>query len=309
MPRPTVPDVTRACRRTAATACAVLLAAAWPLIAAELRPEAAAAFDAYRDRAHAAFLARPALDWSTAPSHSGVLQAGPGEGDGISSVPGGLVHHWRGVAFADGAALPDVVAQSQRYGEYPRIYEAVKSTRLLERRDDTFVTLTRLETGAGGVHGVLEVRSATRYTSPRPGVVLAVSASEEIREVKNAGKPDERLLPEGDDSGYLWRAATFTRYTQVDGGVVIEMETLGLSRRFPRFTGWLIEPFVRRLGRRSVEGSLREFVRAVGRASHAGAVREVGAAPGASQRGANGGWRRIHSSQALDLSTALVHFR
>ena len=49
-------------------------------------------------------------------------------------------------------------------------------------------------------------------------------------------------------------------FTADTGGVFIVMETLGLSRPFPRLTGWFIEPIARRIGRKSVEGSLGEFL-------------------------------------------------
>ena len=91
----------------------------------------------------------------------------------------------------------------------------------------------------------------------------AISNADEIREVENAGQSNERLLPAGRDSGYLWRASSFTRFTEREGGVYIETETLGLSREFPPFLGWIIEPIARRLGRKSVERSLEEFIAAI----------------------------------------------
>jgi hypothetical protein len=56
---------------------------------------------------------------------------------------------------------------------------------------------------------------------------------------------------------------TFTRFVERASGVDVELETIGLSRRFPRRLGWLIEPIARRLGRRSVERTLTEFGLAV----------------------------------------------
>lgn len=82
-------------------------------------------------------------------------------------------------------------------------------------------------------------------------------------EIKNAGRVDERHLPAGQDSGYLWRAHAFSYVVEHDDGVYVEMETIGLSRRFPPFLAWVIEPIARRLGRRSVEASLEEFRQAV----------------------------------------------
>ena len=104
------------------------------------------------------------------------------------------------------------------------------------------------------------------------GSITAMSKSEEIREVENAGRSDESLLPAGRDSGYLWRAHTFTYFISEEDGVLVVMETLGLSRRFPRGFGWIIEPIARRLGRKSVEGSLNEFASAIRRSAESSAA-------------------------------------
>jgi hypothetical protein len=93
--------------------------------------------------------------------------------------------------------------------------------------------------------------------------VYVVSSAEEILEVKDVGRPNERHLPAGRDSGYLWRAGSFTRFVEGEGGVFMEMETVGLSRPFPPMLGWFIEPIARRIGRKSVENSVGEFRRAV----------------------------------------------
>ena len=49
----------------------------------------------------------------------------------------------------------------------------------------------------------------------------------------------------------------------VEGGVWLEMETIGLSRGFPSMLGWFIEPIARRVGRSSVDDSLRAFHQAM----------------------------------------------
>ena len=128
--------------------------------------------------------------------------------------------------------------------------------------------LLRLKEGEAGVSAVLQMRSTVQYFADRPGTVYAMSDADELREVRGAGRPDEHLLPAGRDSGYLWRASTFSCFVEERGGVYVETETLGLSREFPPLLGWLIEPIARRLGRKSVELSLREFAAAV-RAAHA----------------------------------------
>jgi hypothetical protein len=67
----------------------------------------------------------------------------------------------------------------------------------------------------------------------------------------------------GRDSGYLWRASTFTCFVETKDGLYVETETIGLSRAFPPLLGWIIEPIARRLGRRSVATSLQEFATAL----------------------------------------------
>ena len=121
----------------------------------------------------------------------------------------------------------------------------------------------RMRASGGGLSATLDVWSRAQYIQLDRRRAYVVSRSESIREVTNAGQPSERLLPEGQDSGYLWRAGAFTRNVVVEEGVLLEMETIGLSRPFPRGFGWIIEPIARRIGRRSVEQSLQEFRQAV----------------------------------------------
>ncbi len=40
----------------------------------------------------------------------------------------------------------------------------------------------------------------------------------------------KREKPEGKDRGFLWRLNSYWRYQQVDGGVLVECESLTLSR-------------------------------------------------------------------------------
>jgi len=113
------------------------------------------------------------------------------------------------------------------------------------------------------------VTSRVQYFQPDSRSVYSISNSEEIRELRDAGTAKERQLSPGHDSGYLWRAAAFTHMVERDGGVFVEMETIGLSRGFPTLLSWIIEPIARRVGRSSVERSLQEFSAAVRKRSPA----------------------------------------
>jgi hypothetical protein len=195
----------------------------------------------------------------------GILYAGPAREDGIVSVPGGLVHHWIARAFVRDATLREAMDVSSAFSAYHIVYKAVIGSEVLARDTDTYRVRMRIKEGEAGISAVLQIVSTIRYVHPTSRSAYALSHSHEIREVKNAGARDERLLPVGRDSGYLWRADTFTQFVEQEGGVYVETETLGLSRQFPPLLGWIIEPIARRLGRRSVETSLQEFLAAVRR--------------------------------------------
>ena len=232
-----------------------------PVTSAELEDRTARAYEAYRQRAEAAFLTRVS---SVTASTGQEASARPAGEDGIISIPGGLVHHWSGAVFLPGASLQTVMALSQDYAAYPSVYREILTVRVVGQEGDTYRLVTRLKEGEAGITAVLDVRSLVRYTVAR-GRAYAVSNSESIQEVRDAGKPDERLLPPGRDSGYLWRATIYTVFVETDSGVSMQVETLGLSRAFPPFMGWFIEPIARRLGRKSVIRSLEQFQVALAR--------------------------------------------
>jgi hypothetical protein len=239
------------------------LAGAAPVAAAELEQRTIQAYDAYLESARRAFLLRASGEQRADTRQAGVQATRPGREDGIIEVPGGLVHHWVAAAFVRRTTLQQVLGVSMDYPAYNDVYKSIIRSRLLDRKGDTYHVLMRLTEGEAGVRAVLDIRSTVGYFFPGPRRAYVISNADEIREVKNSGSADERLLPPGRDSGYLWRASTFTRFVEQDGGVYIESETLGLSRRFPPFLGWIIEPIARRLGRKSVEGSLQEFIVAI----------------------------------------------
>jgi len=52
------------------------------------------------------------------------------------------------------------------------------------------------------------------------------SYSTRIQEVDDPGTPEERLLPAGDDHGFLWRLYSYWRFEERDGGVYLECQAL-----------------------------------------------------------------------------------
>jgi hypothetical protein len=234
------------------------------VFAAELQDRTSKAYDAYYEGARRTFVARALADHDRRPS-PGVVVASPGGEDGIIDVPAGLVHHWAGAAFMAGATLHQALTVSQDFDGYPKVYQTVLAASVVSHEGETYHVSMRIKGSGGGVSAVLDVRSTIAYVRPTSWSAYAISNLDEIREVKNAGARDESLLPAGRDSGYLWHGNSFTFFSERDGGLYVEAETIGLSRRFPPMLGWIIEPIARRIGRQSVETSLKEFAAALGR--------------------------------------------
>lgn len=186
---------------------------------------------------------------------------------GIVGIPGGLIHHWWGVALVPDATVGDAIAVSQNYGNYPHVYKPIVAARLLENDGDRFRVLLRIEKSRGTVSAVLDVWSRVQYQWHGGHLVYSESDSERIAEVENAGTSEERWLSPDQGRGYLWRASAYSRFAERDDGLLVEFENVGLSRTFPPMLGWFLKPIARHLGRGSVEDSLLEFREAV-RAAH-----------------------------------------
>ncbi len=76
-----------------------------------------------------------------------------------------------------------------------------------------------------------------------------------------AGTPREREKPDGDDNGFLWRLNAYWRYEQLSDGVLIECESVSLSRSVPFLLRPLASPIVNRIARESLENTLRSLRR------------------------------------------------
>ena len=235
---------------------------------AELHAHTVAAWEAYATRATAEFRERVSgaqFLWSTAdPARRRELARGEivvaaADGDGILDVPDGLIHHWIAGVYIPDVSLRTVLSEERSYEQYPRIHEPILKAELLSRQGDTDRILLRIEQRTTFVHAVLDTWWLRTHGRPAPDRAFVIAAAERIQQVEDAGTPDERRLPVGEGGGYLWHGRTYMRMLEQDGGTYVEFQTLGLSRGFPRFLGWIAEPIVRRIGRGSVERTLDEI--------------------------------------------------
>jgi hypothetical protein len=235
--------------------------------AADLDPRTASAYDRYLEAAAQAFAKQTSTDafliggarQTLDRLRQGEILLEPGGGDGIISVPDGLIHHWRATAFVADTTLEQVLRLVRDYVKYPSIYDWVIAADLVAAEGDHSRAFFRARRRAGAVTGVFDVWMVTDYRRVRPGRATSIAAADCVREVKHAGERGEHRLEAGTGSGYLWRADAMSKYLERDGGVYIELDTVGLSRGFPPLLSWIIEPIARRIGRSSATDSLRRL--------------------------------------------------
>ena len=235
--------------------------------AVDLEHTTVAAYDRYIETVAQAFSKQVGTDdfLAQASPHAldrlrhGEILLEPGSGDGIIDVPNGLIHHWRGTAFVPNVTLEEVLRVARDYTRYAAIYDWVVAADLIANEGNRYRTFFRAQRRAGTVTGVVDVWMLTEYQHLRPGRATSVARADCVRQVEHAGEPAEHRLRPGTGNGYLWRANAMSKYLERDGGVYMELDTIGLSRGFPMLLGWIIEPVARRLGRASTGESLSQL--------------------------------------------------
>jgi hypothetical protein len=171
-------------------------------------------------------------------------------------VPGGLIHDWTGVVFIPGVSISEVISVLQDYDQAARYYSPqVLKSKLLEHSGNDFQVFLRLKQ----VHLitiVLDTDYQVHYTFLDAAHVISRSYSIRIAEVENAGEPQEREMPVGDDDGFLWRLYSYWRFYQSEAGVYVQCNAISLTRAVPAGLGWVVRPFLETIPRDSLRFTL-----------------------------------------------------
>ena len=210
----------------------------------------------FRDDADGA--RRDVLDGDVRIDRMETLDAG---GDRIR-VPKGAIHHWRGSVLIPGVTLDEVLHGLMHGADLTRMQNGVVESRVLDRDGDrlhVFLKLRRKQLIT--VHYNTEHR--VRYTRHRPDAASSRSVSTRIAELADAGSPAEREKPIGRDRGFLWRLNSYWRYQQTDAGVIVECESVSLSRSIPRAIRWMATPIVHRTARQVMTRTLTSMAAAM----------------------------------------------
>ena len=168
----------------------------------------------------------------------------------------GKIHHWVGAMFLPGVTVDAAIERlERRAGHESESYDDVLASRLIEKDGDrarVFMKLRRTSV-ITVTYNTEHVVTYTRVTGTR---ALVRSVATRIAELAGAGTAQEREKPASDDSGFLWRLNAYWRYEAVPGGVIVECESVSLSRPVPLLVRPLANPVVDRIARESLNRTL-----------------------------------------------------
>jgi hypothetical protein len=171
-------------------------------------------------------------------------------------VPHGLIHDWIGVLFIPNTSLSQTLAVVQDYDNHRNIYKPeVRDSKLLKRNGDNFKVFLRLYKKSQ-VTVVINGNFDINYERLGTNRAVSRSYSTRLAEVENVGQTDEREMPVDDAHGYLWRLYSYWRFEEKDGGVYVQLESIGLSRAVPAIIGWLVTPLLRSIPRGTISSLL-----------------------------------------------------
>jgi putative flippase GtrA len=160
------------------------------------------------------------------------------------SIPDGKIHHWIGAIFIPNLTIDALVSRLEaRAGRESETYEDVLASHLIDRDGDrvrVFMKLRRTNL----ITVTYNTEHSVEYRRLSPARATARSAATKIAELADANTAQEREKGPADDNGFLWRLNAYWRYEAAEGGVIVECESVSLSRPVPLLVRPVANPIV-----------------------------------------------------------------
>jgi hypothetical protein len=230
---------------------------------AEPTAAATSAFNSYIDKVEAGlakqhsaantFLAAPMTAQEESLLRQGQLVIAPLTPLTGSPLPGALLHDWRGTAFVPGAKVADFERLLKDISAYPTFYSPqVLQASVLSQQGGQLQALMRVRQ-KHVITVVMDITYDIRLGRLDAQHGYSVSRSTKVSEIDSSG----HAVAPGDEHGFLWRLNTYWTYEERDGGLYIQIESVTLTRSVPSGLGWVIQPFIEKIPRESLEFTLR----------------------------------------------------
>jgi hypothetical protein len=165
--------------------------------------------------------------------------------------------------FLPGTSLEQVLrVLRDGAGREAELYEDVMASRLMWKDGNRLSVFMRLRRRTV-LTAIYNTEHLVEYFPIAKGRASSRSVATRIAEVQDAGEPSEREKKTGEDRGFLWRLNAYWRYLETDGGVLVECESVSLSRSVPTLARPVVSPIVKRVARESMARTLRAVRSAV----------------------------------------------
>ncbi len=195
---------------------------------------------------------------------AGAVVAQPTQGNGIITLPGGLVQDWIGAVFVPKTTLEETLRVVQDYPQHVEIYKPnVTQVKVLSHAGNDYTIQTRVVKSKFFINAVMNIDNQIHYVPLDSKRVYSRSASQRVTEVGNPGKQNEHELPVGHDRGLMWRINGYWFFEESDGGVFITCESITLTRDIPFLMAKLLSPIVHELPAEALKTSLEQTRKAI----------------------------------------------
>jgi hypothetical protein len=195
---------------------------------------------------------------------AGTVAAQPVQGNGIVTLPGGLIQDWVGAVFVPNTTLPETLSVVQDYPKHAQIYKPdVTDVKVLSHVGNDFAIRTRVVKSKFFISDVVDIDNQIHFVPLDSKRIYSRSASQRVVEISNAGKLNERELPVGHDRGLVWRVNGYWFFEERDGGVFITCESVTLTREIPFLMAKLLSPIVHELPEEALKNSLEQTRKAI----------------------------------------------
>jgi hypothetical protein len=170
-------------------------------------------------------------------------------------IPDGMVHHWRGSVFIANVSLDAVYARVANPSIEDTKQDDVLDSAVMERTPESLELYLKLQRSKI-ITVVYNTVHQVQFQRPNKDRAWSKSTATKIAEIENPQSVNEREKPEGHDRGILWRMNSYWRYRQVRGGVIVECESMTLSRSIPAVIRYFVNPLINKVARESMYRTL-----------------------------------------------------
>ena len=154
--------------------------------------------------------------------------------------------------FVPRASVKEAVALMQDYDRHSEYFApAIARSKLLERDGNRFRVALRFHVKKI-ITVTMDTENEAEFFHPAADRAHSRIRSTRVSEIADAGTPQEKPKPAGEENGFMWNLNTYWRFLERDGGTYIQCESLTLSRDVPFALAWIIRPIVTQMPRESL---------------------------------------------------------